>query len=138
MKTKSKIGGVIVAVLLFCMCSCNGELEEVVSKYEVDPYRVIDIDTIVRVERIFMHTTQQYSLLARNNNNDTLNLNTFGSVTPVFITNVPDSLPMWAIFQKTANGGNQILTIHMHSFADIGGAGWNNGKFGSGRTVVIQ
>jgi hypothetical protein len=30
------------------------------------------------------------------------------------------------------------LTIHLHSPAEINGAGWNHGKFGSGTTTVVE
>ena len=30
------------------------------------------------------------------------------------------------------------LIIHLHSVKEVGGAGWNHGKFGSGNTTVVQ
>jgi len=54
---------------------------------------------------------------------------------------VPPGEPMYYESQKKCKQGNvkyEYLYIHIHSVKDIGGGGWNHGKFGRGNTSVLE
>lgn len=85
-------------------------------------------DSIKNIERVFMHTPHEYSLLARNNGDDTLYVNVVAGVKPRFVDDVPRGKPMWALKSKESNGdGYYIIIIHIRSMQDVGGAGWETG-----------
>lgn len=98
---------------------------------ETEP-KAVSWDTIKRIERVFMHTPWQYSFLARNNNNDTLYVNTFYHCNVRFVADVSPGEVMWALVagdynsRKWADGGYPLI-VHIKSVEDVGGAGWQTG-----------
>jgi hypothetical protein len=54
---------------------------------------------------------------------------------------VPEGNSPWVYYEVTRQAGDEHysrLDIHVSSAAQIDGASWNHGKFGSGQTAVIQ
>lgn len=60
---------------------------------------------------------------------------------PEIVADVPEGGNMW--YEAIYYGGGRLginarVTIHVRSIDDVGGAGWNHGKFGSGMTERVQ
>lgn len=106
---------------------------------------------IDHVTRVLMHQPGDYTLLVTDPATKAVTLRTFydwctstergvGTTTQI-LADVPEGQALWAeqvtwqwSLGKTCN---ELKSIHLHSAQDIGGAGWNNGKFGSGQTTVV-
>lgn len=105
--------------------------------------------TIERVARIFMHEPGDYSFLVQESvragkpSRYRMVHRKFYEE-PRFIADVPEDKMMWVRYQERDNRSRysghfyRILEFHIRSVKDIGGAGWDHGKFGSGRTNVVE
>lgn len=125
-----KLFGIILGIILLSSCNTLKEDNKIIHEEQYD--------TIKKIERVFMHSTYEYSFLV-SNNSDTLSILSF-SGTPHFVSNTPDSIPVWAIIQNREDGP-RLVSIHIHSVNDIGGAGWkifSKNGIRQGVTSVLQ
>ena len=105
-----------------------------------------------KVTRVFMHEPGVYSVLIENP--------TTGDLTPLALdmggdfpdvrfravvrADVPPGAPMWLnkwahyIGDSPTGACERLVDIHVHSPAEINGAGWNHGKHGAGETTVVE
>jgi hypothetical protein len=94
------------------------------------------------VERILMHEPNKYSFIFKYDEAKEYSLvtvNVWG--VPKIIPDVTNGEKCWVEVGApwVQNESFRIsLTIHVHSAADINGAGWNHGKFGRGQTTVVE
>ena len=94
------------------------------------------------VSKVFMHTPGQYSFLYLEAN-ELKSFSVDGNCQAVFKI-IPDAelgSPMRAeILKVIPAGGTDIyyVTIHVHGPSDIGGGGWNRGKFGRGSQAEVE
>lgn len=96
------------------------------------------------VTRVMMHEPWRYTFLMEDSGRitqRTIGQNPCGNV-PVLFQDVPTGHPMWVEYRTVRSGKtdvcDELITIHIHSVADINGAGWNHGKYGSGQTTVVE
>lgn len=101
------------------------------------------------VERVFKNDTKHYSILYKTDiESNMLQEKHFYTIEKLYIyTDVPIDKPMWirgthrvfeVLGEEDGNGVWAVLEIHIHSPQDIGGGGWNHGKFGCGQTSVVE
>lgn len=120
---------VLFGTLLFgsVMCSCTKQEDFTMTTYR-------------GVERILMHEPHRYSFFIEGQTR-VLTVNVI-SRDEVYVK--PDVAPGEKCWIEVGapwvqNECQRIkLVIHLHSFKEINGAGWNHGKFGHGETVVIE
>lgn len=102
--------------------------------------------------RLFMHEDNHYTMMMQEGNelvaiSIVVHNNANSSVR--FIEDVPVGQPLWIEYScvrcselKRPYSPQDIpvrgVTFHISTSADINGAGWNHGKFGSGQTTVVQ
>ena len=59
-----------------------------------------------------------------------------------FFQDVPVEGNSWLMFTSKVECYGlcraNLLEIHLHSAQEINGAGWSNGKFGNGQTIVVE
>lgn len=103
------------------------------------------IDGIVR---ILMHEPGHYTVLVQNATTSAITerrlptgLERVGEV--VYVPDVPSDQLMWLsthfrISESSCCIRLADIVFHIHEVGDIEGAGWSHGKFGSGRTNVIE
>jgi len=107
-------------------------------------------ERINNVVRVFWHEHDRYSVLVERSDSVystvSLPVNTCGSKKDavLIIADVPAHEKMW-VSAKIRHGSDlhanpciEELKIHVHSLKDVEGGAWNHGKFGSGRTSVIE
>ncbi|MBI4458224.1 hypothetical protein HY633_04635 [Candidatus Uhrbacteria bacterium] len=107
---------------------------------------------IDNIARVFMHQPKSYSFLIHFVDSDDgypiFNVVRFEDgkkfshyLSIVFVADVAPENPMWAREEFVGVAGENCIysaEIHIHSPADISGAGWNHGKSGSGQTNVVE
>lgn len=111
-------------------------------------------ERIDNVARVLMHEPGYYSILVKEKNNNLVcrSFGQYGRVSVKIIADVQSDQPMWAqvfpnlierdsTFYPLCNYSEKYdpyVEIHIHSGKDIDGAGWDHGKFGRGKTNVIN
>lgn len=100
--------------------------------------------TEIRNERfnvvaVWKHEVNRYSVTIKEGN---ILVDRGFAIDSVLITDVPEGSNMWYEayynYNSFSGGGYKWVNIHIHSVDDIGNAGWNHGKFGSGSTERVQ
>lgn len=123
---KNVINLIILTIILTAIGGCCDAQEK-----NTDPVRLY-------FERIFMNESHRYTLLTDGIPQE-IDVDT--RTTIQFFYDVPENKPMYIIYIKDCQGGTPYYTtlyIHIHSVRDINGGGWNHGKFGHGKTTVIN
>ena len=99
------------------------------------------------VVRILMHEPMHYTVLLQKSATSAITerqLRREWCGKTIFLADVPRDQPMWVLLhsegQKESVGYcvKTSLIFHIHHVGDIEGAEWSHGKFGKGRTTVIQ
>jgi hypothetical protein len=100
------------------------------------------------ISRVLMHEPGAYTLLIDEPDGRISRRTYIGMCDPYatvqLFHDAPADKSMWAVHRTVDRGfwtgGTcaQLLEIHLHSSADINGAGWNHDKFGSGQTTVLE
>lgn len=96
------------------------------------------------VVRIFMHERGRYTVLKQSAVESSIVEQKVPGyscdATATYVPDVPKDQPMWLSvhYEGTYIQYSARIIFHVHSAQDIGGAGWNHGKAGSGQTVVVQ
>ena len=92
---------------------------------------------IERIQRVFMHSPVEFSFMVEaEEGKRSIVLWLRSNVLPEFIWDVPRGESAYA-FCRTTGSGDFILEMHLYSKDQVEGAGWDQGKFGSGQTVVV-
>jgi len=101
--------------------------------------------TINNVVRIFMHSPLHYSVMIQEPETkiiSPLNLGDYNiqELEVNFLPDVPNTEKMSVTITYGGRSGRDAIKydFHIHSINDLGGAGWDEGKFGRGQTSVIQ
>ncbi len=106
---------------------------------------------INNVVRVFMHTTTYYTLFTQEPGSEIVGQTSLQTCDrshdddhpPVqIVTDVAEEELMWAevatVYAQADLDYLGLCTLHLHSFDEVHGAGWNNGKHGSGETSVVE
>lgn len=117
-----------LVLFLFCACGCsNVERNEQgpvasVWKHEVGVYSVTVLEGNILVDKGFWNNS--------------------GWVHPKIVVDVHEGSNMWYkahyLHNEFSGGGYDYVEIHIHGTDDIGGAGWNHGKHGSGTLERVE
>ncbi len=101
---------------------------------------------IDNVERVLMHEPYHFTFIVRNG--DEMGQRTvrgWRDTSVTYVDDVPKGQTMYVdvtekVYQDVDHCAKQVehMEIHIHSFKDVVGAGWDHGKFGKGRTEVVQ
>lgn len=123
----------LVAVAAVLMCGCSSRVEE---------------EQIDNVTRVFWHESNRYSFMVQDpatKHMRIISLPGYVCGDSKGIQIVPDVAASQQMrVQSTIKYvfGNPpcivSMKIHVRSERDVGGGGWNHGKFGSGQTTVVQ
>ena len=95
------------------------------------------------VERILMHERGKYTFFIRNDETQEFKILTVqlpNKKEKVF-TDVPKNESCWIRVGAPWDNNNRFslsLEIHVHNAKEIDGAGWYHGKFGQGKTTVVE
>jgi hypothetical protein len=92
--------------------------------------------TYPKVEAVYMHNPGSYSIIYLNGN-ELKQIASHGGKVQIF-TDVELGAPLWAEVTSHTGGSWNDMIIHIHSVNDIGTAGWNAGKQGSGQTNRVD
>jgi len=133
---------ITVAVFLF---GCSSKEADIQQHYRPAVYK--------NVERIFMHSRNEYTILYYADS-ERIELLSKAFVIDLcleagnvkFVTDISqEHYNLVSLLEKQEDVtcwhccGNALrVEMHIHSTADINGAGWSRGKFGSGQTNVIE
>lgn len=128
-----KLSGIAALFTIFAIvASINGCEPESETEHVV--LNVVKIENVVRV---FMHKEDDYTLVIQEDNSSIIRFERLYHMNTKIYADVPSNEKMWATYTIT-NHGSGKGELHIHSVKEINGAGWNNGKFGSGTTEVIK
>ncbi len=113
------------------LCGCSGETTTTTT-------------TIRPITRVFLHTRTHVSFMVpEEDSKEIKNVHVYcgyhGKVT--FVADVEAGDTMWAkktIVRDRDGVKTTSIEIHIHSEKSVEGAGWNRGKHGSGRTIVVE
>ena len=102
----------------------------------------------INLERVLYNECHHYSILWKDENDLGHDLNITlgekGRYADVIIKyDVPEGQPIWALVNRGKTPRGKIYytgggEIHVRSGQNIGGGGWNHGKFGHGQTTVVE
>ena len=130
---------------ILCLIALITLLSACYKKSDSELSRAPKIKTIENVDRIFLHKPYFYSFQIRERPDSIVAVPTeqYTSSNIKIIYDVPKGKLLYIKHSRPSSRcGNAIevtfLEIHAHSPEDIGGGGWDHGKFGSGKTNVVQ
>ena len=95
----------------------------------------------LKFERLFMHSTTHFSVLVEKDGS--LSLRDFHSYKISFKRDVQAGESPWVEIAYLPNQINrsawaESIVFHLHAAKEINGAGWDQGKFGSGFTHSLE
>lgn len=120
----------IIVAVWFCITLCQ------------KPEGFDEKEHIQYVDRVFMGEPNDYTFIITHEDKS----NTVWRVKSHFMhveifNDVPSHERMYVKYKKVWKQGEaiyQYIYIHIHDLKDVEGGGWDHGKFGQGRTQVIE
>lgn len=89
---------------------------------------------IARIQRVFMHSPVNFSFMVEaEEGKRSILLRLRDDVWPEFIWDVPRGEAAYAICKLNENK----IELHLYAKEQVEGAGWDHGKQGHGRTIVL-
>ena len=128
---RSLIIGPILAVVIFIaimliVTICNFSVQ-----------KEIKVEDIIRV---FMNRPTEFTFMIQDLDSGNLLLKTYRVEHEEDVRIISDVLQENKIWmaKKRLRNGTGTLEIHVHSFKDLEGGGWDSGKFGHGKVHIIE
>ena len=125
-----------IFLTLFLVISCE-------CKSDWDPAKIF-----VQVEKVYMQSQYEFIFLKEDgtmfkiggHSGWYIHWSSTAENVKIF-RDVPKDKSKFIVDKRCCSGGStyvQYLHIHLHSFDELHGGGWNRGKFGSGQTVPLN
>jgi hypothetical protein len=96
----------------------------------------------IYVDRVFMNENTRYTFITIENGEAIVMEKSTHCPSKIHLyTDVPKGERMYIEYCNKCSGGSEILKqldIHIHNLDEIQGGEWNHGKFGRGKTQVIE
>ena len=122
--------GIIAFVIIMIIHDCH------------KPEGFDESERLVYVDKVFMGEPHDYTFITAHEDKTTTvwRVKSYFTDFQIFY-DVPKNERMYVKYRKEwKDGGSnyKYLYIHIHEMKDIEGGGWNHGKFGTGRTQLVE